>query len=1487
MDVKWMDDDEDLVAALAMHEELKTEDADGTRRELFDEACDGFDMATGNNWIYPNNLPLRSYQQTIVQSALFKNTLVVLPTGLGKTFIAAVVMYNFYRWYPKGKIVFMAPTRPLVSQQIHASQKIMPFPSEDTVQLTGQLPRPKRAELWASKRVFFATPQVVHSDMLEADGGSSFPFGSIKLIVVDEAHRAKGRYAYTQVADCLMARNRHFRMLALSATPGRTMEDVAAVCRNLYISNLQVRWDTSIDVQPYIHRRTIRTIVVSLKERIKEPRERLLQIIEPYLRQLTEAEIFKGNKGTVSRNSLLFEQKSFVERSAQGQRHPDHNIIMSNFAMCISMYHSLELMERHGLRVFVNNFDADEDGREKFVLARDGNLRNLVEQVRQELGANPLDYTTHAMTNGEVPPLPSDLDFGHAKYEKLRQVLVQHFQANPDSRAIVFCEYRESVMLIHRLLLQHRPVLRPRCFVGQGSTVGASYALTQKQQLQIMTDFRSGTSNVLVATSIGEEGLDVGEVEMIVCFDICSTNPTRFIQRIGRTGRKKNGEVVMLVTEGREQQVLKDVLANKDQINKKLLNSSVVKFSLYEQNPRMVPSKFQPKCVEKHMEPVAEDEPKPKSSAKTKESRKRKQPVAQTGSLRKYFKESPPTESQHGILQGIKQYQMSDSSQQLVKQQVLRRSVTLKNFFGETQASSTLTSSQEDVQRLRKLTRLLQSNKPLVSDSKDLMSHLQDDHLPRQIKLYLLKSNPEFLRETHSKMQIQSELNIADDRLNSRQRRTRNNYQLLLDICDGMDQMNELLQGNNSGAEISFRDELNPMYNRSPKKFDTICDKIFEGLNEHGLNSDNFELKQDLLEKLELRNLETTVNEQLGGIEDSWSEEEWDQQEEDVKFESMYLSQQLNLPDADVVPHSSTPLRVKPLSKLKFETLQGDIEEEYHFGMEASELGDNLGRLNSLMNASDLKIKATERSAPISIRDSTIETNHFRAVEESQRSIPIPIAESSGESNHCHVNENSEIYPMSIDDTKVKSSLNLKIQAESIVDDLDIDLDDFLEPMDKELELASQTIGKSQKNILDHQTEKLEENCQQKETAHNDDLDLTAEDLKEFLEPMVEEVELMSQQKANDFKDFLEPMAEELELVSPQNKNILPPSTGTIKNSENKNLHENGSRTVSPDIFGSDSMSPLKPQGKSLAAKLAAKAAAKVLPCAPPNSAGLNSPENRKRTNSSIQDKSPSIFDLYLNRMRGRGRLAKAAENLHRITSTNSTISVPKDEEDSPIARRPSKRKIVISSDEEEEQKPQVAETQVDCESDDYERILDTQMPDPPKTPTRPRQKRSKFNSFILDEAEKSGSDHEEEGETTIGTYLKDSMIVSSDDEDHNDTNNHAIYLRALKSPIQRPGAFKMPPPRVFRDESHIFSQPVEDDSSQYMQCSFIVDDESSTIERGHDVSECPLEKAERILKERRKQRRLGKVPPAPVNKRRRLQTISTSSDEDDVVLID
>lgn len=67
--------------------------------------------------------------------------------------------------------------------------------------------------------------------------------------------------------------------------------------------------------------------------------------------------------------------------------------------------------------------------------------------------------------------------------------------------------------------------------------------------------FKSGACNTLVSTCIGEEGLDVGEVDLIVCFDISSKSPIRMVQRMGRTGRKRDGRVVVLVTEGKEQQV--------------------------------------------------------------------------------------------------------------------------------------------------------------------------------------------------------------------------------------------------------------------------------------------------------------------------------------------------------------------------------------------------------------------------------------------------------------------------------------------------------------------------------------------------------------------------------------------------------------------------------------------------------------------------------------------------------------------------------------------------------------------------------------------------------------------------------------------------------------------------------------------------------------------------------------------------------------------
>ena len=146
-------------------------------------------------WIYPTNVEVRQYQRAICETAIFNNTLVCLPTGLGKTFIASVVMYNYYRWFPEGKVIFMAPTRPLVMQQIEACYRVVGIPESDTAHLEGSVLPEKRALLWEKHRVFFCTPQVFSNDVAAGRCDAA----RIVFICFDEAHRATKNFAYTQV----------------------------------------------------------------------------------------------------------------------------------------------------------------------------------------------------------------------------------------------------------------------------------------------------------------------------------------------------------------------------------------------------------------------------------------------------------------------------------------------------------------------------------------------------------------------------------------------------------------------------------------------------------------------------------------------------------------------------------------------------------------------------------------------------------------------------------------------------------------------------------------------------------------------------------------------------------------------------------------------------------------------------------------------------------------------------------------------------------------------------------------------------------------------------------------------------------------------------------------------------------------------------------------------------------------------------------------
>lgn len=194
------------------------------------------DLQAVKTWIYPTNYPVRQYQLQICEKALFLNTLVCLPTGLGKTLIAAVVMYNYYRWFPSGKILFMAPTRPLVSQQMSACRDIMSLPMEDTTHLEGSIAPERRAQLWKEHRVIFCTPQTAYNDLKDL----KIDPHSIVCVVIDEAHKATGGYAYTNFIELLSQYQSQYRVLALSATPGSDVKKIQNVSTLSFSSILTV-----------------------------------------------------------------------------------------------------------------------------------------------------------------------------------------------------------------------------------------------------------------------------------------------------------------------------------------------------------------------------------------------------------------------------------------------------------------------------------------------------------------------------------------------------------------------------------------------------------------------------------------------------------------------------------------------------------------------------------------------------------------------------------------------------------------------------------------------------------------------------------------------------------------------------------------------------------------------------------------------------------------------------------------------------------------------------------------------------------------------------------------------------------------------------------------------------------------------------------------------------------------------------------------------
>ncbi|MEA3329879.1 MAG: DEAD/DEAH box helicase family protein [Nanoarchaeota archaeon] len=470
---------------------------------------------------YLLNIIPRDYQENIFEKIKDKNSLVVLPTGIGKTLIA--LMLTIYRMekYPLQKIVFLAPTRPLAEQHFEYFKKHLPDLFAQMDLFTGKIVSENRKKIWNHAEIIFSTPQCIANDLEK----NMYNLSEVSLLIEDEVHRCVKNYAYTFVAKKYRAQAEFPQLLGLTASPGSDKKSIKTICENLAINHVEIRTRESPDVVPYIQELEIQTIKVPFPKKFDEIRILLKQI---YQKNTDYLKIKNLIQGPANKITLLQCQTRLFNILKSNSKNPSLFLGISRCAQALKISHALDLLETQTLYSLNCYFE------------------KLQEQARQDQSKAVKNIIASAEFTQSLNLLNELLSkkLEHPKLLELKSIIKDKISENKKARIIVFAQFRDSVNCISKELNKIKNV-KSEVFIGQAKKAGSG--LSQKEQMQIIRNFSSGKFNILIATSIGEEGLDIPEVNAVIFYEPVPS-AIRKIQRAGRTARLMSGELIMLIT---------------------------------------------------------------------------------------------------------------------------------------------------------------------------------------------------------------------------------------------------------------------------------------------------------------------------------------------------------------------------------------------------------------------------------------------------------------------------------------------------------------------------------------------------------------------------------------------------------------------------------------------------------------------------------------------------------------------------------------------------------------------------------------------------------------------------------------------------------------------------------------------------------------------------------------------------------------------------
>ena len=458
----------------------------------------------------------RAYQLEAADEALTGSTMLVLPTAAGKTVVAWMVIAERLQ-STTGWALVIAPTVALVEQHLRGLVPVLQ--GIEPISVTGKNPVAKRVDLWGSSRVIVATPQVVRNDIVRG----SLDLTDCSLLVVDEAHHATGEHAMAQVGEMYLSQASNPLVFATTASPGSRKDLVREVCSRLDIERIHLRATDDPMLVEHLAGLELQEIRVTVPDEIRELAEPLVL----WQRGIVDRQRRLGRyvmPGAISHAGLSNAMDRAQTAISRGESNAYQSV--SQIATAMRLHHLINHLLSQGCAAS-----------REFLMRLSTGDRSTTKSTR--------GFLRDPRISGLIRSL-EEMDEMHSKVGAVRRLVRERLRRDSDSRVIVFATFRDTVSALEIAIADLKDA-RPVRFVGQSSR-GGSEGLSAKQQVERLDEFRDGSANVLVATSVGEEGLDIPSADLVIFYEPV-TSEIRTIQRRGRTGRHREGEVVVLIAE--------------------------------------------------------------------------------------------------------------------------------------------------------------------------------------------------------------------------------------------------------------------------------------------------------------------------------------------------------------------------------------------------------------------------------------------------------------------------------------------------------------------------------------------------------------------------------------------------------------------------------------------------------------------------------------------------------------------------------------------------------------------------------------------------------------------------------------------------------------------------------------------------------------------------------------------------------------------------